>query len=264
MLFDVFTIFPEIFPVYLETSILKRAQDNGLLEVHLHDIRDWATDKHHTTDDTPYGGGGGMIMKPEPIFNAVEEIMGVPPSCPLILLTPQGETFTQRKAQTLSTFSHLGLICGRYEGFDERIREHLITEQISIGDYIVSGGELPALVLIEAITRLIPGALGDPQGALDDSFSCGLLEYPQYTRPTVFRGWSVPEILLSGNHQAIQQWRREQALLCTLQKRPDLLLRANLSQSDINFLKKVAQELGILASDPVIGSLRKDDRDSKE
>lgn len=242
MLFDVFTLFPEVFPAYLETSILKRAKENGLLEVHLHNIRDWATDKHHTTDDAPYGGGGGMVMKPEPIFRAVEEILQYPPVCPLILLTPQGKTLTQKKAQEFSQLPHLGIICGRYEGFDERIREHLATEELSIGDFVLSGGELPALILIEVITRLIPGALGDPEGAFDDSFSSGLLEYPQYTRPPEFQGWKVPEILQSGDHASINRWRHNQALLRTFQKRPDLLLQIPLSQSDLDFLKSAVNE----------------------
>lgn len=242
MIFDVFTLFPEVFPVYLETSILKRAKENGLLEVYLHNIRDWAADKHHTTDDTPYGGGGGMVMKPEPVFRAVEEVLHYPPECPVILLTPQGETFTQQKAQAFSQLPHLGIICGRYEGFDERIREHLATEEISIGDFVLSGGELPALMLIEAVTRLIPGALGDPEGAFDDSFSSGLLEYPQYTRPPEFQGWKVPEILQSGDHANINRWRRNQALLRTLRKRPDLLSQITLTQADLDFLKSEVKE----------------------
>ncbi|NMC29040.1 MAG: tRNA (guanosine(37)-N1)-methyltransferase TrmD [Pelolinea sp.] len=257
MLFDVFTLFPEVFPAYLETSILKRAKENDLLEVRLHDIRDWATDKHRTTDDTPYGGGGGMVMKPEPIFKAVEEVIGIPPSCPLILLTPQGQTLTQQKAEELSELPHLAVICGRYEGFDERIRQHLVSEEISIGDYVLSGGELPALILIEAVTRLIPGALGDPEGAFDDSFSCGLLEYPQYTRPPAFRGWEVPEILQSGDHGAIDRWRRNQALLRTLQKRPDLLFKADLSDADLDYLEQAVQESETAASDPIINLIKK-------
>jgi len=234
--FDVFTLFPDVFRPYLETSILQRAQENQLVEVQLHNIRDWTTDRHHVCDDMPYGGGGGMVMKPEPIFTAVESVLGVPPSCPVILLTPQGRVFTQSLAQELSQHPHLGLLCGRYEGIDERVREHLVTDEISIGDYVLSGGELPALVLIDAITRLIPGALGDPEGAWDDSHATGLLEYPHYTRPPEFRQWRVPEILLSGDHAHIARWRRQQALLRTRQRRPDLLEKADLSESDRDFL----------------------------
>jgi len=237
--FDVFSLFPEVFTPYLETSILKRARENQLLEVMLHNIRDWTTDRHHICDDMPYGGGGGMVMKPEPIFTAVENMLGSPPSCPVILLSPQGRVFTQVIAQELAQQSHLALLCGRYEGIDERVIEHLVTDEISIGDYVLSGGELPALVLIDAITRLLPGALGDPEGAWDDSHATGLLEYPHYTRPPEFRGWAVPEILLSGDHARITEWRRQQSLLRTRQRRPDLLDKANLSESDRDFLNSL-------------------------
>ncbi len=236
LLFDVFTLFPDVFTPYLETSILQRARESNLVEVQLHNIRDWTNDRHHVCDDIPYGGGGGMVMKPEPIFTAVEGILGNPPSCPIILLDPQGRVFTQAVAQELSQHSHLALLCGRYEGIDERVRQHLVTDEISIGDYVLSGGELPALVLIDAITRLIPGALGDPGGAMDDSHATGLLEYPHYTRPPVFRGWSVPDILLSGDHGRIARWRRQQALLRTRQRRPDLLEKADLSDTDRDYL----------------------------
>jgi tRNA (guanine37-N1)-methyltransferase len=232
MRFDVFTLFPAVFSPYIDTSILQRAVKNNLIEIQLHDIRQWAMDKHHTTDDIPYGGGGGMVMKPEPVFAAVEGILGIPPACPLVLLTPQGKTFTQLDAERLSHLDQVGLICGRYEGVDERIREHLATEEISIGDFVLSGGELPALMLIDAVARLQPGVLGDPDGAADDSFSSQLLEYPHFTRPPEFRGWQVPDTLLSGNHAEINKWRRQQALLRTLQRRPDLLLKAELSQAD--------------------------------
>jgi len=240
--FDVFTLFPEVFIPYLDTSILQRARNNGLVEVYLHNIRDWTTDRHHVCDDMPYGGGGGMVMKPEPVFTAVESILGAPPACPLILLTPQGRVFTQAVAQELVQQPHLALLCGRYEGIDERVREHLVTDEISIGDYVLSGGELPALVMIDAITRLIPGALGDPDGAWDDSHASGLLEYPHYTRPPIFRGWHVPDILLSGDHGRIARWRREQALLRTRQRRPDLLEKAELSQKDRDFLSGLELE----------------------
>jgi tRNA (guanine37-N1)-methyltransferase len=239
MRFDVFTLFPAVFSPYIETSILQRAVKNNLVEINLHDIRLWAEDKHHTTDDIPYGGGGGMVMKPEPVFAAVESILGSPPTCPLILLTPQGKTFTQQDAERLSGLAQIGLLCGRYEGVDERIREHLAAEEISIGDYVLSGGELPALILIDAISRLLPGVLGDPDGAADDSFSSQLIEYPHYTRPPEFRGWQVPDTLLSGNHAEINKWRRRQALLRTLQRRPDLLLKADLNKADKTFLEEI-------------------------
>jgi len=239
MRFDVFTLFPDVFGPYLDSSILYRARQNNLLEVRLHNIRDWTVDRHHTTDDLPYGGGGGMVMKPEPIFAAIETVLGIPPACPVILLTPQGRVFTQRVAQELAQYTHLGLLCGRYEGVDERVREHLVTDEISIGDYVLSGGELPALALIDALTRLIPGALGDPDGAADDSHAMGLLEYPHYTRPPGFRGWQVPDILISGDHGRVDRWRREQALLRTRQRRPDLLETAPLSEADKEFLAKL-------------------------
>jgi tRNA (guanine37-N1)-methyltransferase len=234
--FEVFTLFPKIFEPYLETSILQRARQRGLVEVCLHNIRDWAADRHHTTDDLPYGGGGGMVMKPEPIFAAVESVLGSPPSCPVILMTPQGRLFNQTIAQELASHSHLALLCGRYEGIDERIRQHLVTDEISLGDYVLSGGELAALAVIDAVTRLIPGVLGDPDGAWDDSHAMGLLEYPHYTRPPEFRGWEVPEVLLSGDHGRIARWRREQALLRTWQRRPDLLDSAPLTETDREFL----------------------------
>lgn len=236
MRFDVFTLFPEVFEPYLRTSILQRTRQSGLLDVHLHNIRNWATDRHHVTDDEPYGGGGGMVMKPEPIFAAVEAIFGYPPTYPVILLTPQGRLFNQEIAQQLSEAPRLGLICGRYEGVDERVRQHLAHDEISIGDYVLTGGEIPAMVLIDAIARLIPGAIGDPDGAQDDSHASGLLEYPHYTRPSVFRGWQVPEVLVSGDHARIARWRRQQALLRTRARRPDLLTNAKLSDQDRKFL----------------------------
>jgi tRNA (guanine37-N1)-methyltransferase len=226
MEFDVFTLLPDVFPPYLESSILQRASQRGLIEVRIHNIRDWATDKHHVTDDVPYGGGGGMVMKPEPVFAAVESVLGAPPSVPLVLLTPQGRVFNQSIAFELSRQPHLGLLCGRYEGVDERIRQHLVTDEISIGDYVLTGGELPALILIDALARLLPGVLGDPDGAMDDSHASGLLEYPHYTRPPDFRGWSVPEVLLSGDHARIRKWRHAQSLERTRLRRPDLLEKA--------------------------------------
>ena len=242
MRFDVFSLFPEVFTPYLDTSILQRARQRGLVEVNLYNIRDWAIDKHHITDDMPYGGGGGMVMKPDPIFHAVEAVLGSPPGCPVILMTPQGRTFSQKVAEELSQIEHMALLCGRYEGVDERVRQHLVSDEISTGDYVLSGGELPAMIVIDAITRLIPGALGDPDGAWDDSHASGLLEYPHYTRPPEFRGWEVPDILLSGDHGRIARWRREQALLRTLQRRPDLLAKAPLSEADRKFLKGLDEE----------------------
>ncbi len=244
MRFDVFTLFPNLIQPYLEASILQRAIQNSLVEVRVHDIRAWTQDKHHITDDTPFGGGGGMVMKPEPIFAAVEDVLGSPPACPLILLTPQGRTFTQQIASELAALPRIALLCGRYEGVDERVRQHLVSDEISIGDYVLTGGELPALILIDSLTRLIPGAIGDPDGAQDDSFASGLLEYPHYTRPAEFRGWRVPDVLLSGNHAQIAQWRREQALLRTWQRRPELLEKIELSEKDREFLARIQTEAG--------------------
>jgi tRNA (guanine37-N1)-methyltransferase len=233
MQFEVFTLLPEVFPTYLESSILQRARQRGLIDVRIHNIRDYTHDRHHTTDDTPYGGGGGMVMKPEPVFEAVEAVLGPQPiAVPVILLTPQGRTFTQRVAEGLFRHERIALLCGRYEGVDERIREHLVTDEISVGDYVLTGGELPALLMIDAISRLIPGVLGDPTGAQDDSHSMGLLEYPHYTKPSEFRGWKVPDVLLSGDHGKIEKWRREQALQRTLKKRPDMIEKAELSKED--------------------------------
>ena len=243
MQFEVFTLLPEVFPPYLESSILFRARQKGLLDVRVHNIRDYTHDRHHVTDDTPYGGGGGMVMKPEPIFEAVETVLGQetlqtqPPAIPVILMTPQGRVFSQRIAEELSQYERIALLCGRYEGVDERIREHLVTDEISIGDFVLTGGELPALMIIDAVSRLIPGVLGDPTGAEDDSHSMGLLEYPHYTRPPEFRGWKVPDVLLSGDHAKIDKWRREQALTRTFNKRPDMLDKADLSKKENKFVE---------------------------
>ena len=248
MQFEVFTLLPEVFPPYLESSILQRARQRGLIDVRVHDIRAHARDKHHTTDDTPYGGGGGMVMKPEPVFEAVESVLGPriasqPVTVPVILLTPQGRVFTQGMAEELSQYERVALLCGRYEGVDERIREHLITDEISIGDYVLTGGELPALIIIDAVSRLLPGVLGDPTGAEDDSHSMGMLEYPHYTRPPEFRGWKVPDVLLSGDHGKIEKWRREQALIRTLVRRPDILEKAELSEEDKKFVEKTKSSI---------------------
>lgn len=249
MQFEVFTLLPEVFPPYLESSILQRARQRGLIEVRVHNIRDYTRDRHHMTDDTPYGGGGGMVMKPEPVFEAVESVLGLPLNqtqpviIPVILLTPQGRVFTQRVAEELADHERIALLCGRYEGVDERIREHLVTDEISVGDYVLTGGELPALIIIDAVSRLIPGVLGDPTGAEDDSHSMGLLEYPHYTRPPEFRGWKVPDVLLSGDHAKIEKWRREQALLRTFRKRPDMLEKAELSQEDQKIVKRLMSKV---------------------
>ncbi len=239
MQFEVFTLLPEIFPPYLDSSILLRARQRGFLEVRVHNIRDYTHDRHHTTDDIPYGGGGGMVMKPEPVFEAVEAVLGPSPSCPIILLTPQGRVFNHGVAAELSQQDRIALICGRYEGVDERIRAHLVSDEISIGDYVLTGGELPALILIDAVTRLLPGVLGDPDGALHDSHAGGMLEYPHYTRPPEFRGWEVPDILLSGDHAQIEKWRHEQSLSRTLEKRPDLLDGLTLNDADRKFLEQI-------------------------
>ena len=249
MQFEVFTLLPEVFPPYLDTSILNRARQRGLIEVRIHNIRDYTHDKHHTTDDTPYGGGGGMVMKPEPVFEAVESVLGLeslqtkPTVVPVILLTPQGRVFNQRVAGEYSRYERIALLCGRYEGVDERIREHLVTDEISIGDYVLTGGELPALMIIDAVSRLIPGVLGDPTGAEDDSHSMGLLEYPHYTKPPEFRGWKVPDVLASGNHAKIDEWRREQALTRTFKKRPDMLEKAELSKKDQKIIESLRSKV---------------------
>lgn len=242
MRFDIFTLFPEMFAGVFDESILKRAREARLVEIFLHDIRDFTTDKHHVTDDYAYAGGGGMVMKPEPIFTAVETILGAPPRVPVILLTPQGRVFNQAVARELAQYPHIALICGHYEGVDERVREHLATDEISIGDYVLTGGEIPAMVIVDAVARLIPGVLGHPSAASNDSHASGLLEGPQYTRPAEFRGWKVPEILLSGNHAQVAKWRRQQALRRTFERRPDLLARANLTDEDRAFIESLKQQ----------------------
>ncbi len=244
MRFDIFSLLPETLLPYLNASILLRASQRGLIDVHLHNIRDYTHDKHHTTDDMPYGGGGGMVMKPEPVFEAVESVLGKPPACPVILLTPQGRVFNQKIASELAAAGQVALVSGRYEGVDERIRQHLVTDEISIGDFVLTGGELPALMLIDAVSRLVPGVLGDPTGAEDDSHASGLLEYPHYTRPPEFRGWAVPPVLLTGDHGKIDQWRREQSLRRTLARRPDMLERAGLSDADRKLLERIKKEEG--------------------
>ena len=242
---DVLTTFPEMFGPILSASILKRAQEAGIVTVTVHDLRRWTTDKHQTTDDYPYGGGVGMVMKPDPFFAAVEELRCAPDQgCAeeVILLSPQGEVLTQTLARELSAKDHLILLCGHYEGVDERVREHLATREISIGDYVLTGGELPAMVVIDAVTRLLPGALGAEGGAESDSFAEGLLEYPQYTRPADFRGWQVPEVLLSGHHEHVRRWRRKESLRRTLRRRPDLVERTALTEEDRELLAEIEEE----------------------
>ena len=220
---DVLTLFPRMFSGPMDESILGRARETGRLDLKVHDLREWTHDRHKTVDDTPYGGGPGMVLKPEPLFEAVEALKAaseVPVR--VILLTPGGRVFTQAVARELSTLPALLLVCGSYEGFDERVRQHLVDDEISMGDFVLTNGALPAMVVIDAVTRLLPGVLGDDASSEDESFSRGLLEYPHYTRPVEFRGWRVPDILLSGNHAAIAKWRRAEASRRTADRRPDL------------------------------------------
>jgi tRNA (guanine37-N1)-methyltransferase len=221
MKIDVLTLFPAMFAGPLDESIIKRAREAGLLELGIHNLRDYAHDRHKTVDDRPFGGGPGMLLKPEPIFEAVENLKRE--QTRVILLSPAGRTFNQAIARELAPLEHLLLVSGHYEGFDERVREHLADDELSIGDYVLTNGALPVMVVIEAVTRLLPGVLGDDESAQEESFSHGLLEYPQYTRPADFRGMKVPEVLLSGNHAQIARWRAEQARLRTQERRPDLL-----------------------------------------
>ncbi|MFC1939942.1 tRNA (guanosine(37)-N1)-methyltransferase TrmD [Chloroflexota bacterium] len=245
MQIDILTLFPRMFESPLSGGIFKRATDHKLIWINIHNIRDYTRDKHHTVDDYPYGGGDGMVLKPEPIFEAVEAIKGAilnekeDAIIPIILLTPQGRLFSQEIALELSKYSHLILICGHYEGFDERIREHLATDEISIGDYVLSGGELAAMVVADAVIRLVPGVLGSESSSINDSHASGLLEYPQYTRPPVYRGWAVPEVLLSGNHAEVDKWHRQQTIIRTLQRRPDLLDKVNLSVEEKQLIENI-------------------------
>jgi tRNA (guanine37-N1)-methyltransferase len=237
MRIDILTIFPGMFRGPFEESIVKRAVEKGLVQIFLHDIRDYASDRHRTVDDYTFGGGQGMLMKPEPLFAAVEDVQGqAPERGPIVLLTPQGRLFHQEVAVELARQDRLIVICGHYEGVDARVHEHLATDEISIGDYVLSGGELAAMVVVDAVVRQIPGALGSPLSSADDSFAQGLLEHPQYTRPAEFRGMNVPEVLLSGNHGEIARWRHQQSLLRTAQRRPDLLARAELTEEEKQWL----------------------------
>ena len=238
---DVVTIFPDMVRSGLSFSILKRAQEAGVLEAVVHDLRDFAPGVHRSTDDTPYGGGAGMVMRPGPLFDAVESLP-LTLETRVVLMTPQGQTLTQAKARELSQCPHLVLLCGHYEGFDERVRQHLATEEISVGDYVLTGGELPALLVIDAVARLLPDTLGNSASAEDDTFSDGLLEYPHFTRPPDFRGWRVPDVLLSGHHAEIAKWRRKEQFRRTQARRPDLWAEFVPSKSDLKLLKQLAEE----------------------
>ena len=225
MRIDVLTLFPEMFAGPLEYSIIKRAREAGVVAINLVNFRDWARDKHHTVDDSPFGGGPGMVLKPEPVFETVEAVRATQEvKGPLVYLSPKGERLTQALARELAAVPCLTVLCGRYEGLDQRVVDHLVDREVSVGDYVLSGGEPAAIVLLDAVVRLLPGALGDDQSTEEESFSDGLLEYPQYTRPAEFRGWKVPEVLLSGNHEVIRRWRSEMSVEETRKKRPDLLI----------------------------------------
>jgi tRNA (guanine37-N1)-methyltransferase len=239
MHFDIFTLFPAMFQGSLSESILKRAQERGLLDIALHNIRDVTTDKHHVVDDYPYGGGAGMVMKPGPIFAAVGAVYQ---GGPLILLTPQGRPFNQQIARELATEQRISLLCGHYEGVDERVREHLVTDEISLGDFVLTGGELAAMVIVDAVSRLLPGVLAEAS-TQEESHSGNTLEYPHYTRPPDFRGWTVPEVLLSGHHENVARWRRKESLRRTRERRPDLFAKLDLSgKLDQKLLKELDAE----------------------
>ncbi len=241
MRINVLTMFPHLFETWLTASILKRAIDRNLVAISLYNMRDFAQDKHSTLDDYPYGGGAGMVLKPEPIFKAIEAIKAesTQDEQPIILLTPQGRLLNQSIVTELSLLKKFTLLCGRYEGIDERVRQHLVNDEISIGDYIISGGELATMIIIESVTRLLPGVLGSAESILNDSHISGLLGYPQYTRPATFQGWSVPKVLQSGDHKQIAHWRREQAILRTYKRRPDLLDKVELKPDEQQMLKRL-------------------------
>lgn len=242
MKIDYLTLFPEMFDGVLNHSILKRAQDKNIIEVNTVNFRDYAENKHNQVDDYPYGGGQGMVLKPEPVFNAMQDLKHTDKTR-VILMCPQGRPFSQTIAEELSEAEHIVFICGHYEGYDERIREYLVTDEISMGDYVLTGGELPAMTMTDAIVRLIPGVLGNEQSHQDDSFSDGLLEFPQYTRPREYKDMTVPNVLLSGNHANIEKWRHEQKLIRTLNKRPDLLEKYQLSDKEKEFLESYKNQL---------------------
>jgi tRNA (guanine37-N1)-methyltransferase len=242
MRFDILSLFPEMFISVFESSILKKARERALIDVHVHDIRMYAPGKHRVTDDAPFGGGGGMVMKVEPIARALAALELQPGEGPVILMSPQGDPFRQEIAAELAACPRLVLICGHYEGVDERVKEQLADRELSIGDFVLTGGELSAMVIVDAVARLIPGVLGNSESARTDSFSSGLLEYPQYTRPQDYGGWKVPEVLLNGNHRDIDYWRRRQSLARTWRRRPELLEKIDLSESDRLILKEIHAE----------------------
>jgi len=240
--FDILSIFPEMFHSPLNFSLLKKAREKGLININLHNIRDWADDRHKMTDDAPYGGGCGMVMKIEPVQKALSALKKKHRKSLVVLITPQGEVFNQKIAEELSREKRIVIICGRYEGFDERIREHLVDREISMGDYILTGGELGAMVLIDAVSRLVEGVLGNPESTCSESFSQNLLEYPQYTRPAEYKGWKVPDVLISGNHAEIERWRHNESLKRTCKRRPDLLKKMRLSAKDKEIIEKIKLE----------------------
>lgn len=245
MVIDILTLFPELFAGPFDSSILKRARERGLIDINLVNIRDFSANKHRTVDDTPYGGGAGMVICPEPVFGAVEHIAAMRGGAPgrVLLMCPQGRLFNHELAVDLAREEHLVLICGHYEGIDERVRENLVTDEISVGDYVLTGGELPAMIVVDVVARLIPGVLGGEASAAEESFSDGLLEYPHYTRPREYRNLAVPEVLLSGHHEKIRRWRRRQSLLRTLASRPDLLQQAALTDEDKEILNSIIDDL---------------------
>jgi tRNA (guanine37-N1)-methyltransferase len=243
MKFDIVTIFPSMIEAGLAEGVVSRGVDRGLVDVVVHDLRHWTTDRHRSVDDQPYGGGPGMVMKAEPLMRAVDEIRatrGTPDA--VVLLSPQGRTFNQAEAERLATLGQVVLLCGRYEGMDERVRELVATEELSIGDYVLSGGELAALVVVDAVSRLVPGVVGDQQSVAEDSFSRGLLDYPHYTRPAEIAGHRVPDVLLSGHHADVRRWRRKAALVRTLDRRPDLIAEAALDEEDQSLLDEIRRE----------------------
>ncbi|MCL2679157.1 MAG: tRNA (guanosine(37)-N1)-methyltransferase TrmD [Dehalococcoidia bacterium] len=246
MRIDFLTLFPRFFESPLSDAIFQRAREKGLVSFNTYNIRDYTHDRHRTADDYPFGGGAGMLLKPEPVFECLEDVLKDKRQndepVPVILMTPQGKLFSQSIAFKLAEHKRMVIICGHYEGIDDRVREHLVTEEISIGDYVLSGGEIPALVVADAVIRLVPGVLGSNESAAGDSHTDGLLEYPQYTRPADFRGWKVPEVLLSGNHARVAAWRREQSILKTAHVRPDLLANASLTAAEKRLLERLAEE----------------------
>jgi tRNA (guanine37-N1)-methyltransferase len=252
MRIDILTLFPQFFDTPLQSAIFQRAKDKELASFNIYNIRDYTHDKHHVVDDYTFGGGAGMLLKPEPVFECLEDVLkdrkAEEEPIPVILMTPQGKQFSQPLAYQIAEHKRIVILCGHYEGVDDRVREHIVTEEISIGDYVLSGGELPALVVADAVVRLIPGVLGSDESAAGDSHSDGLLEYPQFTRPADFRGWKVPDILLSGNHAKIAEWRREQSILKTAQRRPDLLAKASLTAREKKMLQSLEQNRDISSS----------------